>query len=105
MILRPEETAHRHDVPKGLPPSTEIIEPVVKGRSLTAALTAAATSSGVARRPSGVAALWASIISVGMRAAYSPRTQPGETDTTRMKGARARPSERVIESSAALDAQ
>jgi 3-hydroxyacyl-CoA dehydrogenase len=36
-----------------------------------------------AKRPSGVAARWASRTSVGIRRAYSPVTQPGDTDTTR----------------------
>ena len=40
-----------------------------------------------------------------MEAAYSPSTQPGETDSTRTAGAKARASERVMESTAAFDAQ
>lgn len=40
-----------------------------------------------------------------MDEAYSPSTQPGETETTRIAGASALARERVIESTAAFDAQ
>ena len=81
-----------------------MIAPVV-ARSPIAASTASATSAGVANRRSGVASRWPSNTPAGNDDAYSPSTHPGDTDTTRIVGASERPSDRVIESSAAFDAQ
>ncbi|PYE53820.1 hypothetical protein DES52_10778 [Deinococcus yavapaiensis KR-236] len=74
----------------GRPPSTGITQPVLSVRRVAAAKTARATSSGRAMRPSGVRFACASISSGGMRRAYSPWTQPGETLTTRISAEAAR---------------
>src|SRR3982750_1825860 len=50
------DTHHNHL--NGLPPSTGIIHPVLKVSVVATAYTALATSSGVAKRPNGVASSW-----------------------------------------------
>src|SRR6185436_16881245 len=90
---------------RGRPPSTARTLPVVKVRSRTAARTAAATSPGDARRPSGVRASWSSRQAGSSERMKPVSTTPGDTETTRIRGASARPSERVRLSSAAFDAQ
>mmetsp|Transcript_17282 Transcript_17282/g.45737 ORF Transcript_17282/g.45737 Transcript_17282/m.45737 type:complete len:204 (-) Transcript_17282:78-689(-) len=80
--------------------------PVAMTRCLCAAHTARPTSSGVPSRASGVPSICACRNSGDtVLWAYSPGTHPGDTDSTRTRGASARPRERVIESTAALLAQ
>ena len=90
---------------RGRPPSSARTLPVVNVRSRTTARTAAATSSGDASRPSGVRASWSSRHAGSSDRMKPVSTTPGETETTLIRGASARPSERVMLSSAAFDAQ
>ena len=89
----------------GLPPSSASTLPVVNVRSRTTARTAAATSSGDASRPSGVRASCSSRQAGSSDRMKPVSTTPGETETTRIRGASARASERVTLSSAAFEAQ
>src|SRR5437879_689552 len=82
-----------------------MIAPVVKVRVVITAATVAATSWGVARRPSGVRADCSSCQALSSDFTNSVSTSAGDTDTTRMRGARARASDLVMLSRAALDAQ
>src|SRR6202011_5765927 len=80
-------------------------QPVVKVKSRTAAMTAAATSSGAAKRPSGVRAACWSRQRGSSDLTNSVSTNPGDTEMTRTAGASARASDWVMLSSAALEAQ
>src|SRR5271165_1372427 len=82
-----------------------MIEPVVNVRCLIAATTAEATSSGAARRFSGVRPTCSASQALSIDRTKSFSTRPGETDTTRIFGARARASDLVMLSTAAFDAQ
>src|SRR6266850_4884565 len=81
------------------------MQPVVNVRSRTAAITIAATSSGVASLPKGVRAACSSRHLGSSDLTNSVSTNPGDTDITRTAGANARASDCVILSSAAFDAQ
>src|ERR1700680_3906304 len=74
-------------------------------RFFTSATTAGAPSLGEASRLSGVRSNCSSRQRWSIDFMKSVSTRPGETDTTRIRGARARASDLVMLSTAAFDAQ
>ena len=85
-------------LPRVRPPSTGMILPVVMVNWVWTAQTVSATSSGTANRSRGVPSICACIQAGSKCFAYSPSTNPGDTDTTRIFGAKARPNDRESES-------